>query len=234
MSWAETYPLEAGDPYCLDPEVAADMLDNGLWERYVVVGDSVAAGIREPRDGYLDRCFADRLADALASTRPELAWANLGIRDLRVPEIRRRQLPTALAFEPDLAMVVAGGNDALARSFDPDRLREELRALVRPLAESGALVVTVGLFDLARSGLLPDQVAETMVERFDLLDELTAAVAVEVGGVHVDTHHHPLGASPDIYASDRIHGNARGHAVAFAAVVEQLAQVASRDPARHA
>jgi lysophospholipase L1-like esterase len=40
--------------------------------------------------------------------------------------------------------------------------------------------------------------------------------------VHVDTHRHPLAADPDIYAADRIHANARGHAVAFAAIVDAI------------
>jgi hypothetical protein len=38
----------------------------------------------------------------------------------------------------------------------------------------------------------------------------------------VDTHHHPRAADPEIFASDRMHANARGHAIAFAAIVRAL------------
>jgi hypothetical protein len=91
-----------------------------------------------------------------------------------------------------------------------------------PLAEQGALVLTVGLFDLARSGLVPAEHAAAMAHRFDVLDTITSDVSRGLGGVHVDTHHHPLAADPALYARDRIHANARGHAVAFASIVEAL------------
>lgn len=218
---------EALDPDCLDADGAAELLRPAPWRRMVVVGDSVALGVREPTAGYVDAGFADRVGAALAATRDGFAYRNLGVRDLRLAEIRERQLGPALAFAPDLAMVVAGGNDALGRRFDEDAVRAGLTALARPLADAGALVVTIGLFDLARSGLVPAPAAEAMAERFDRLDAITADVAASVGGLHVDTHHHPRSADPSIYASDRIHCNARGHAIAFAAIVRALGREVS-------
>jgi len=226
MSVAERWPLEAADPDCVDPAAAAELLRPAPWRRLVVVGDSVAAGVREAVDGYRDRCFADRLGDALAATRAPFAYANLGEPGLELAAIRARQLPAALGRRPDLALVAAGGNDALGRDFDGERVRRELAALVAPLAHAGALVVTIGLFDLARSGLPPADVAPVMAERFDALDAITAALAAEVGGIHVDTHHHPRSADPAIYSRDRIHANARGHAIAFAAIADALARAA--------
>ena len=88
--------------------------------------------------------------------------------------------------------------------------------------------MTVGLFDLPRSGLLPPEVAPLMAERFDELDAITAGVTAGVGGLHVDTHHHPRAADPAIYASDHIHCNALGHAIAFSAVVDALDSWLSR------
>jgi lysophospholipase L1-like esterase len=218
-----TFPLEAADPDCLDDITAADLLRDAPWRRMVVVGDSVAAGIREPLDGYRDVGFTDRVGEALARARPGFAYLNLGVRDLRLAEIAETQLTEALAFDPDVAVVIAGGNDALGRSFEPDRVRSGLRDLVVPLAEAGAFVVTVGLFDLARSGLLPAHLADVMADRFDQLDAITREVVSDAGGIHVDTHHHPRAADPAIFASDRIHANARGHAIAFAAIVRALA-----------
>ncbi|HEU4658185.1 MAG TPA: SGNH/GDSL hydrolase family protein [Capillimicrobium sp.] len=215
--------LEALDPDCLADADAAELLRDAPWQRMVVVGDSVAAGIREPLDGYRDVGFSDRVGEALARTRPGFAYRNLGVRDLKLAEIRERQLGPALAFAPDVAIVIGGGNDALGRAFDPGAVRAGLEALVHPLADRGAFVVTIGLFDLPRSGLLPERLAGVMTERFDALDAITAEVARSVGGLHVDTHHHPRAADPAIYASDRIHANARGHAIAFAAIVRALA-----------
>ncbi|MBC7279526.1 SGNH/GDSL hydrolase family protein [Nocardioides sp.] len=217
-----SFELEATDPYCTDPETAAERLRHQPWKRFAVLGDSVTAGIRGPLDGYRDESFAERLVDALASTRPGFESVNLAIPYLTVAEIREVQLEPALAFAPDAVLVSAGGNDAF-NPYDPGQLRTELELLLRPLAESGAVVLTVGLFDLARSGLVRAEQAADMAERFDTLDRITAEITRSLGGIHIDTHHHPLSADPAIYARDRIHGNARGHAVAFAAIVDALA-----------
>jgi lysophospholipase L1-like esterase len=219
-NWS-TYASEAADPYCLDFAVATERLRPLPWQRLAVLGDSVTAGIRDPRPGYWDASFADRLRLALAATRPDFEAVNLAVPYLTVAEIRGQQLAPALEFDPDVVLVAAGGNDAF-QPYDPTALREEMLALLAPLTAGGARVVTVGLFDLARSGLVPAEHADAMAARFDQLDAITAKVTAELGGVHVDTHRHPLAADPDIYAADRIHANARGHAVAFAAIVDAI------------
>ncbi|MFB7938771.1 SGNH/GDSL hydrolase family protein [Streptomyces sp. NPDC056049] len=217
---------ELSDPYCTPPDVGAELLRDLRCDRLAVLGDSVTAGVMDPLPGYRERSFADRLADALAATRPGFAAVNLAEPHRLLDEIREQQLLPALEFAPDVALVSAGGNNAF-RDFAPAALRAELASLLVPLAESGATVVTIGLFDLARSGLVPAEHAAGMARRFDELDRVTAALTRELGGVHVDTHHHPLSADPALYAADRVHANARGHAVAFAALATALA---NREP----
>lgn len=236
--WADDHlldhHLEDADPDCIAPAAAAELLRDGPWNSLVVLGDSVAAGIRDPRPGYRDACFADRLAQALAATRPGFAYRNLGVRELRTAEIRDGQLAPALALRPDLAVVVAGGNDAMRRSFDPERVRRELGEILVPLAEAGALVVTFGLFDLTHSGLLPPDAAAAMAERFVRLNRVTAELTAEVDGVYVDTHDHPRCVGGEIFSSDRIHANAGGHAIVFAALVRALAaRLRSAQPSNH-
>ncbi|MFB6504354.1 MULTISPECIES: SGNH/GDSL hydrolase family protein [unclassified Streptomyces] len=223
------FTAELSDPYCMAPDTAAELLRDLPWNRLVVMGDSVTAGVMDLLPGYRERSFADRFTDALAATRPDFATVNLATPHLLLDEIRDQQLIPALDFGPDVVMVSAGGNDAF-RSFDPEKLRAELASLLIPLAESGALVVTIGLFDLARSGLVPPEHADNMARRFDELDRVTAGLARALGGIHIDTHHHPLAADPGIYAADRVHANARGHAVAFAAIATTLAQYAREYP----
>jgi lysophospholipase L1-like esterase len=223
ISIPHPYALETDDPDCLPPAELVALLSDAPWQRMVVLGDSVALGVREPVSGYRDLSFADRVAEALGDGRPQLAYHNLAIRQLRLAEVRDAQLALALQMLPDLAIVAAGANDALRRSFDPDRVRADLLEIVEPLAANGAFVVTIGLFDLARSGLLPAELAPAMIERFDALDEITADVAGRIGGLHVDTHHHPRGWDPSIYSSDGMHANSCGHAIAATAIVEALA-----------
>jgi lysophospholipase L1-like esterase len=213
-------PREATDPHALDPERAAALLAGAPWRRLVVLGDSVAAGIREPLPGYRDLSWADRVAEALG---PGVAVHNLARRGARVGEVLGRQLAPALRLGPDLAIVSAGGNDALEPAWDEDLTARQLGLVVGALRAAGADVLTLGLFDIFRSGLIPDPPAAGMAERFDRLDALTIAVARAQGATHVHTHHHPLAANPGIFASDLMHANARGHAVAASAVVRVLA-----------
>jgi len=231
--------LERADPDCLTPADEAWLLRDAPWRRLVVLGDSIAAGIREPRAGYLDLCFADRIAAAVTGAAGGLPrqvgaadaaggpggsqYLNLGTPRTYLADVRDDQLPAALRFAPDLAILVAGGNDVLRPGYDPDRAWRELLEIALPLADRGVLVVTVGMFDLARSGLVPPEFAATMTGLFDRLDAITAAVAAQVGGLHVDTHHHRRAADPAIFASDRMHANAAGHAIASAAIVRTLA-----------
>ena len=214
--------LEALDPDCISSVQAAELLRDAPWQSLVVVGDSVAAGVRQPLDGYLDECFTDRLGHTLAVTRPGFRYQNLGVRDLKVQQVIDSQLAAAIEFRPDAAMVIAGGNDALGRVFDRAYVKDRLDTLLGALAETGADIITIGLFDLARSGLVSPELRGELAARFDQLDQLTAAAAAAVHGLHIDTHHHPRSADPAIYADDRIHCNARGHAIAFASIVTEL------------
>ncbi len=231
-SGAAAGPLkEFVDPDCVDPALAAISLRGAPWRRMVVLGDSVAAGVREPVPGYRDLSFAERLAAALAATREGFEDLSQARRNALLAEVREEQLEEAIEFEPDVALVVAGGNDVLRGGYEPERIRFELAEILDRLALAGALPVTVGLFDLARSGLIPGEIAWAMARRFDRLDEITAQTVATAGGVHVDTHHHPRAADPCLFAADRIHANARGHAIAFAAIVQRLAEVATMEVA---
>jgi lysophospholipase L1-like esterase len=215
-----THTREDTDPHALDAERAAALLAGAPWRRLVVLGDSVAAGIREPVPGYRDLSWADRVAEAFG---PDVAHHNLARRGARVGDVIGRQLAPALRLGPDLAIVSAGGNDALEPAWDEDVTARQLGLVVGALRATGAHVLTLGLFDLFRSGLIPDPPAAAMAERFDRLDALTVAVARREGAVHVHIRNHPLAAHPEIFAPDLMHANARGHAVAASAVVRVLA-----------
>lgn len=230
--WQKLFPQEAADPDCIDPAAAIDMLRGAPWRRMVVLGDSVAAGVRDAVPGYVDEAFANRVGDTLVEAADGFTYRNLAVPQLRLAEIRDQQLTPALAEGPDLALIVGGGNDALGKRFAEERIRRGLEEIVLPLAEAGAYVVTIGMFDIFRSGLIPDEYALPMIERFDRLDAITAEVAEAVGGHHVDTHRHPRAADPAIFASDLMHATTRGHAIAYAAIVRDLAAITAALSAR--
>lgn len=228
---AEDTALEDGDPHCLPERELAALLASLPWRRLAVVGDSIAAGIGDPVPGYRDRSWAERLARGLApqdgSGRRDAGYLNLGVPGLRASEVRRTQLARALTFAPDLAMVAAGANDALQRSFEPDRVAREVDGIVGPLAARGCCVVTFGLLDLSRTGFVPDGMRAGLRRRLLGLNEVSRTAAARHGGVYVDFFDHPaLGDA--LFSADMIHPNRRGHAHIAAAVAWALAGHAAR------
>lgn len=221
---------EATDPHCLTAEQARKALAGAPWRRLAVMGDSIAAGIGDPVDGYHDLPWAERLAGSLRAVTGTLAYLNLGVRGVRAGEARDHQLDRALAFAPDLALVACGANDALRRSFSPPAVEAEIEAIVGPLHAAGALVVTFGLFDLSTTSFVPAERRSGLRERLHALGDVTRAVARRHGGVHVDFLGHPA-TDDSLFSDDRIHVNRRGHAIVATETIRSLGRHLAWRPA---
>jgi hypothetical protein len=79
-------------------------------------------------------------------------------------------------------------------------------------------------------GLVPDDYKPTCRSLIDRMSELAENVARRHDGLLVDFGTHPTGVDPSIYSSDRIHLNARGHAIC---AVETLHAVEPRAAGLH-
>ncbi|MET0603957.1 MAG: SGNH/GDSL hydrolase family protein [Baekduia sp.] len=215
---------EWADPHVVNDADLGRLLGPDVpWERVVVLGDSIAAGVREPSPGYRDLAWSERLAAGLAVARPGgVVVDNLGRRDLTAAEVRETQLDAALALVPDLVIVAAGGNDMLRREFDPNMVRDELSAILGPLRAAGADVLTFDLLDNTGTGLVPERFVAVLRERLVALAEATRAASAAVGGWHVPLREHPAAGDVDIFAGDGLHLNARGHAIVAAALARYL------------
>lgn len=225
---------ESEDPYCLREGESERLLAGHPWRRFVVLGDSVAEGLAEPVPGYSEVQLADRIAHELSATAPGFEYLNLGHRGLRTREIRERQLTPALDFHPDLALVVCGGNDAFPATYRPDKVDADLRAMVRALQETEADVITVGLYNVSYSPSteIADWLRPGLRKRMQALSEHTAAIAAELGTLHLNLTAHPAATDPGLYSSDGRHGNARSDAIAVAEAVRMLgAHLATRQHA---
>jgi lysophospholipase L1-like esterase len=214
---------EWADPHVgADHELARMMQPPTRWERVVVLGDSVAEGVREPAPGYRDLSWAERLAAAFSLARPGTVLFNLGRRNLVAAEIREAQLEAALLMRPGLAIVTAGGNDALRRGFDSRALADELRALLTPLREAGADVLTFDLYDWSTNPYRSERLAARWGPGMEMVTAVTRKVSHEVGGIHARLREGPAARDADRFSSDGLHLNARGHGIVATDLARRL------------
>ncbi|WP_202797626.1 MULTISPECIES: SGNH/GDSL hydrolase family protein [Protofrankia] len=214
---------EATDPYVLSTEAGARLLAGAPWKRIAVIGDSISAGIREAVPGYQDLSWVDRISAALRRVHPDLDEIRLARRDLTLTEIRRTQLRPALDFRPDLVFLSGGGNDFIRPGFDPATVRAELTEIVSRVRVTGADILTIGMLDISRAGIVSAKHAEAIGRATRIVARITREVAREHGAIFVSFTDHPLCADAGIYCGDRLHLNCRGQAFEAAEKMRALA-----------
>jgi lysophospholipase L1-like esterase len=194
------------------------------WKRFVALGDSLTEGVGDPdRRGRL-RGWADRLAEAMASVDEDFAYANVAKRGLRADEVRRGQLEPALRLRPDLVSVQVGMNDLLEPRFDPARFERELSAIVGPLHEAGALVLTATIPDVTVFSPLPRRFLTGIRARLRAASEAVRAVSAGHSALCLDLEALPEARQRQVMSVDRLHPGPRGHVLlagAFAGLLEE-------------
>jgi lysophospholipase L1-like esterase len=229
---------EAADPHCLRDGEAAALLAGHPWRRFAVLGDSVAEGVGDTTDGYTPMPWADRVAAELSALAPDLAYLNLGERNLRAAAVRERQLAEALSFKPDLALVACGANDALHPGYDDPAAAAvdgEIAAMVEALRGAGADVVTFAILVLEAYPSIGPRFRPAVIARMRRLGARTNALARRLGTIHIDLSTHPAGTDENVYSADGLHGNGRSHAICAAGAVRALgAHLGNQFPARPA
>jgi lysophospholipase L1-like esterase len=176
----------------------------------VTLGDSTAAGLGDPLPGGGWRGFPVLLADALGAR-----LVNPAVTGARMADVRRAQLPVALAAEPDVAVIFVGMNDTLRSDFDPVRLRGDLATTVGALRAAGAHVLLMRYHDHTRVFPLPGPLRRALWRRVVALNLAVDAVVADVGaGVGVlDLDGLPGGYEPAAWAIDRLHPSELGHRI---------------------
>ena len=183
-------------------------VSTGRYHRYVALGDSSTEGLDDPDEAGQLRGWADRLAEHLAVVNPDLEYANLAVRGGSAGEIAAAQLAPALAMRPDLATVVAGMNDLLRGNFDARRIAGEVGQMVRGLRAIGATVVMFSIPDV--SGRM--RLGRALTARTDALNRELRQLAHDTGALLLDLASYDSAYDDRMWARDRIHGNAAGHA----------------------
>jgi lysophospholipase L1-like esterase len=188
------------------------------FHRYVAIGDSTVEGLDDPdgQGGY--RGWADRLAARLAAQQGSVLYANLAIRGRTTRQIRREQLDTAIAMQPDLVAVVSGTNDLLRRRFDPIALRDDVETMQGTLTASGATVITFTLPDLGDIMPLARMVRGRLVQ----MNQIIRDSAAKTGAIVCDFAAYPVASDQRLWSDDRLHANSAGHARIADALADHL------------
>ncbi len=208
------YHAEALDPRCLSPEEFDLLLEGAPWRRVLSVGDSTIEGLGDPVDGYETHPFVERLVAALRRRQPNLRFMNLGTRDLTAPEVAATQLEAALAFQPTLAILIAGGNDMFPPEWDPDGAEQALDQLVGTLRATGCEVITCTYMNAVNA--IPMFKGTPLDERLPELNERIRAVARRHGAILVDHTDSSASFDVEVYSHDLKHVTMRGHAIVAA------------------
>ncbi|PXX69197.1 lysophospholipase L1-like esterase [Nocardia tenerifensis] len=211
---------EETDPFCLPPLEAAALLYDAPWRRFAVIGDSLSAGTGDPSPGYTTLGWADRVADVLRRVRPDLAYLNTAEDGATTPETLRRQADRMLDFAPDLLHLPSGANDIVRRTPDFGEIEQNLRAMYRLAAGTGARLT---VFTLGKAYVVP--VFPDWRDRVRRVNDLTRALAAEFDATVIDMWDHPINERPNLLSADGIHFAAAGQAVMAAEVVKRLAHL---------
>lgn len=175
--------------------------------RFVAIGDSFTEGVGdEPPRGAGG--WADRAAIALASiARESVSYANLAIRGRLLGPVLEQQLPAALALDPSLISICAGGNNLLRPVLRLDVLLESLDRAVTRCLDSGASVVLLSPPD--PSARLP--LGGLIYARGHALAEVIGQVASAHDVPYVDVSHDRELRRAAYWSDDRLHLNPNGH-----------------------
>lgn len=188
-------------------------------ERYVALGDSFTEGVGDwnPRFPNGVRGWADRVAKQLSKNDPTIEYANLAIRSKRLAQIRDEQLEAAIAMNPTLVTLYAGGNDILEVRNNMDTLMAGYQSIVRTLRSTGARVLLFTGFDVPLHPAL-----EPLKRRNWVYNANVRRIAIEEGAEVIDYWCFEEFHDRRLWDVDRLHMSSAGHRVLAAHVLAHI------------
>lgn len=187
--------------------------------RFVAMGDSFTEGVgdsskRRPNGV---RGWADRVAEGLASECPGWEYANLAIRSKRIRHIVSEQLDVAIAMEPTLVTLYAGGNDVMDLGTKIPDILKQYEFLVARLAQSGATLVLFTGYDVDVSPILGP-----LRRKNHAYNDGVRRIAARHGAILIDYAVMNAFENPRMWSADRLHMSKHGHKYLAARVLEVL------------
>ena len=173
-----------------------------IFHRYVAIGDSFTEGVGDVDASRPNgvRGWADRVAEVLARQTDDFGYANLAVRGRTMRRILSEQLDPAIALEPDLVTVYAGGNDLIRPRCDVDALGEVYDEAIGKLAATGATVGLFTAFDPGGGGPFA-----RLRGRFAVYNEQIREIADRHGAVVLDSWRMRPEHPALMWSEDRLH-----------------------------
>ena len=187
--------------------------------RYVALGDSFTEGVGDASKQLPNgvRGWADRVAEGLARQAPGWEYANLAIRSKRLRHIIAEQREAAVALEPTLVTLYAGGNDVMDLGTRVADILAQYELLVADLAQTGATLVLFTGYDVEVSPLLAP-----LRRKNHAYNVGVRAIARKYGAVLVDYATFEAYANPRLWGPDRLHMSKAGHKYLAARILDTL------------
>jgi lysophospholipase L1-like esterase len=186
----------------------------------VALGDSITAGVGDVVAP--DAPHGPGWAAHLATLCGAATFTNLASNGARARSVVAEQLDAALALDPDVVTLVAGGNDALRSDFSPVEVAGHLAVCVDVLRGRGATIVLATLPPIGLFELLPPRVRRVMRAR---VEAVNATVRVVARGLPVFAVGDALRAAGiGAWHVDRVHPSPLGHRHVAAAAYRRLAR----------
>ncbi len=177
-------------------------------KRLVSLGDSFTEGVGDDDPTFPNgvRGWADRSAEQLAVHTPTLLYANLAVRGKLMRQVLAEQVDPALALEPTLVTIYAGGNDLMRPSVDIDAMMADYEQAIDRFLEIGAhVIVFTGVDGVS------DPVFRKMRGRVAIYNEHVRVMATRKGLGVVDLWSMRQLRDRRMWAPDRLHLNPLGH-----------------------
>ncbi|QNN51985.1 SGNH/GDSL hydrolase family protein [Nocardioides mesophilus] len=194
--------------------------------RLALLGDSIAHGQGASRPG---DALAPRLTSALAQRGFEVTSRVFAVRGARSADLAR-QLPAALGWRPQVALVVIGAND-LTHRVAPDLAARALGEAVRRLRELEAEVVVAPAPDLSLVPHVPPELRDLAAAGSRLFRGLQVEAVHSAGGRVADLHGETaagFAADLALFSGDRFHPSSAGYAVIADALLPELVEAFAR------
>lgn len=174
--------------------------------KIIVLGDSLSAGYRLPREA----AFTSQLETALKAKGYAVSVPNTGVSGETTSGGLSR-LDWVLADKPGLMIVELGANDGL-RGIDPARTRENLDLILTKLKEKGVPVVLAGM-------LAPRNLGSDYGKAFDAIyPELARKHGVPLYPFFLDG----VAMDPKLNLEDGMHPTAEGVAIIVSRILPTI------------